>query len=429
VVSRRSVANLSPARAGDHHAIYRLLISNQQRPSAAEFQAQLEDPYYEPTDRLIARNRNQVFAHTLLVQREMHLGRLTVPVLMVNDLVVSPEIRGRGLGSQIMTAIDERMRADNIAVGVLQTTNREFFQARGWHVCLRHSYSTANARKILSHLGEQSETHRPPLTERESPLNIRIWRHVEQAALVDLYQNYAVGAYGPLVRNDAYWRWLISRHGFDQIYIAVQGSGKVDLDDMSPIVGYAVVQHGRILELVAEPSYPRAARELLARACRDAIEHDLHHVRLDAAPFDPLHAVFAAAGGLHQYHEAENDHVFMVRVPDADALLRLLSPQIVQRAKAAAKGLPIDLGLAVGDEKLTLNVDRRRARLRPGRLGRSYLAGDSSSLIHLLLGHLDIKSALEAGRLTASTRVAAETSATLFPQLPVWRPPWDDSPA
>src|SRR5215207_11131755 len=48
---------LVPARAGDHAAIHHLLLSQFRGPSPLEFQAQLDEPLYEPTDRLLVKHR------------------------------------------------------------------------------------------------------------------------------------------------------------------------------------------------------------------------------------------------------------------------------------------------------------------------------------------------------------------------------------
>jgi predicted N-acetyltransferase YhbS len=418
-----------PARSGDHHAIYRLLASSPHPPNQAEFHAQLEDPSYEPTDRLIVKREQHVLAHALLLRREMHFGRRTLPVLLVRDFVVLPEFHGRGIGSQLLAAVDARLAEESAALALLRTAEPPFFQHRGWHVCLRHSYSTASAREILSCLGAQAELPRSPLCSPPPTWTVRIWRHVELAALIRLHAAHAKGSYGALLRDEACWSWLISRHGFDRIYIAVRGTEECQLNDTTPIVGYAVMQQQRILELVTDPRCQEAGRDLLARACRDAIEQDLHHVRFDAPPRDPLHAVFAAAGGRQCYHEAENGAVFMLRLRDPQVLLRTLQGEIIERCREAAIALPCELGLSVGSQKQTIHVDSRRLRIIAGRLGRSYVECSPSGLTQLLLGHTDVPSALESGRIHASTRIAAATAAALFPQLPVWRPPWDESPA
>jgi len=43
-----------------------------------------------------------------------------------------------------------------------------------------------------------------------------------------------------------------------------------------------------------------------------------------------------------------------------------------------------------------------------------------------VLGHLDWHNAIDTGRLHASTALALKAARTLFPPLPLWRPPFDD---
>ena len=73
--------------------------------------------------------------------------------------------------------------------------------------------------------------------------------------------------------------------------------------------------------------------QLLIRACGDAIEHNLHYVRLDAAPNHLVHEVFAAAGGEQRYHEAESGEVFLVKLFAPFAFLRSLYRDFQRRAK------------------------------------------------------------------------------------------------
>ena len=418
-----------PARPGDHHLIHRLLVSVLHQPTQAEFQAEQEDPFYEPTDRLLVKRGHQIVAHAHLVKRDLCFGNCRWPVAIVSDFAVAPEFQGRRCGSRLLRAAEQNMQQEGATLGVLRTRTPEFFQDRGWCVCLRHSYSVAGARRILSYLRENETQSQDPLKPDAPPLNIRIWRHVEQAALIRLYEADVSNVHGPIMRSDSYWRWLISRRAYDRIYVAINGPDKIELDDScDPIVGYAVMKEGRILELVRDPAWPQAGSQLLARACRDAIEHDLHDVRLDAAPNDPLHAVLAAAGGNQFYHEAQNGEVFMVKLFDPLGFLRSLEPTLQQRVKASSHRLPVELGLNLNGEKYTLAVRQRSVKLLPGRLGRSYLECGWAELTQLMLGHLDVLSAIQAERIHASTRVAGDLAGTLFPQLPIWRPPWDELP-
>lgn len=322
------------------------------------------------------------------------------------------------------------MAEDGAAMGVIRTSIPEFFRRRGWSVCLRHSFSVAGARDILSRLGETEPVESDPLQPERPPLNIRIWRHVEQAALMRIYADNTHNVFGPVVRSDAYWRWLINRRAYDRIYVAIDGPDKIELNDtLTPIVGYAVVKNERIVELMTTGDCPRVAEQLLARACRDAIEQDMHHVRLDAAPNDPLHRVFKAAGGKQNYHESEAGEVWMVKAFDPIALLGSISSEIHRRAKVGGMTIPGELGVLLDGKKFTISIRQRVARLEAGKVGRSYLECGRAEFTQLMLGHLNVEAAIEAGRLHASTRVAIETAALLFPQLPLWQPPFDSLPS
>jgi hypothetical protein len=52
---------------------------------------------------------------------------------------------------------------------------------------------------------------------------------------------------------------------------------------------------------------------------------------------------------------------------------------------------------------------------------------DAHDLTRLLLGRLDVEAACEQSRLQASTRMAVDLAADLFPKLPWWRPALDIS--
>lgn len=209
--------------------------------------------------------------------------------------------------------------------------------------------------------------------------------------------------------------------------MAIHGPDKLELDDtLTPIVGYAVMQEGRIVELVTAPHHRDAAAELLARACGDAIERDLHHIRVDAAPDESLHQIFAEAGGRGCFDESDQGEVTMVKAFDPMQLLVDFFDLMHERAKDAGLSLPCDLGLMIGGKRYAISIRQRTVKLLHEKLGRSYLECDSGQLTQLLLGHLDVAEAVEAGKIIASTRVATETASLLFPRLPFWRPTFDD---
>jgi predicted N-acetyltransferase YhbS len=433
--SPQALWRVIPATAGDQPAIQQLLVSVFHRPSAAEFHAQLEDPTYEPSDRLLIKNGRVIVAHLRVLHREMHFDHLVLPVGLISDVATLPEFRHQGCATALLAAAREALLRQGAVLGLLRTELPRFYARRGWVVCGRHSYAVAGPREILSCLHEketawerQSEfaLERPP----RPTYSIRLWRQVELAALRRLYAENTQSACGALIRSDAYWQWLVRRGGNERIYVAIAGPDRVELDDnMSPIVAYAATREGRILELVCSPEHPEAATQLMARVCGEAIERDFHHVRLDAAPNDRLPATFLAAGGTHARHEVDKGQVFMANLFRPRRWLKLLGQTLTERARAAEIRCPCQLGLLVNEEKYRLVLSRRQVQFMPGAVGRSYLRCTPYDIAQMLLGHLDIHEALVTGRLTASTRVAAELAAALFPRLPLWRPPWDDVPA
>ncbi len=390
----------------------------------------MDDPLYEPGDRLVARRDGQLAGHLHIVKRVMHFGSLRVPIAEVRHLGVLPEFRGQGIGRRLLAAAEEKMVEDGAQLGLLRTLAPRLTLRGGWVVCGRHCFSTATSRNILARLMTPAPVSESPLAPVERPLTIRLWRQVEQDALGELYNRSTAGTWGPLVRNHAYWRWLVSRHAYDRIYVAIRGDNKIEWENCTErIVGYAVVQRGRILEIMTAPNHETAGQQLLARACGDAIERDELTVRLDAPPGHPLHALMESAGGQHLCCEADDGEVLMARLFDPLARLRGLREDILARAKAADFELPMELGLVVDGQKHQIVVTRRRTKIVEGKIGRSYLTCTRGQLSRLLLGHSDVARAEAAGRLEASTRVAIDIASVLLPQLPLWFPPLDDLPA
>jgi hypothetical protein len=119
----------------------------------------------------------------------------------------------------------------------------------------------------------------------------------------------------------------------------------------------------------------------------------------------------------------------MVKVFDPISLCQTMLGEVHRRAKAAGMNTPSELGVLLDGKKFTLSIRQRSARFEPGKLGRSYLACSRAEFAQLILGHLNVASAVEMGRLQASTRVAIDAASTLFPQLPLWQPPFDSLPS
>lgn len=426
---------LSVASAGDHLAIRALLMDGGREGWAGEFQAQLEEPTYEPTDRLVIRNGAAIAAHVHLRNRELNFGSRRIPATWLADLITAPKFRRRGLGSSLVAAAERQALADGAELALVRTTQPRLFQRRGWVAWGRPSYSRAGAREILAHLvrrqGEPSASLEGVFQgARPAPLTTRLWRHVEQAALERMYHHHTQGSYGPPVRSSDYWRWLVSRHGFDAIYVAVAGRDRWSLDAKG-IVGYALVKQDRVVELFTAPERPDAGESLMARVCGEFIEQDRCDLRLDAAPNHPWHAELIAAGGEYSNPDSEAGSVSLARILDAPRFLAKLSGEFSARASRA--NLPVGAELAIrcgslaarlvvvadGEVQVLLDAPSERA-----------VECDAATLSQWLLGHLRVDAPPTAGRIVRwPDRESLAAAKVLFPKLPYWRPVWDDLPA
>ena len=91
------VRRFATATASDHAAIACFLGEVFGEPAAAELKASLEDPFYEPHDRLLLRRAGRIIAHVHLTHRVMQFGRRQIPVAGLDWLAIGPLPRA-GLG-------------------------------------------------------------------------------------------------------------------------------------------------------------------------------------------------------------------------------------------------------------------------------------------------------------------------------------------
>jgi GNAT superfamily N-acetyltransferase len=390
----------------------------------------LEDPFYEPRDCLLLKRANRTVAHVHLTHRVMQFGPVQIPLAGLKWLATADDCRGQGLGSHLLVAAEKQAAQDGALVGLLRTNIPHFFRRTGWALCGQPCCSLANTHTVLARLLDEGlRRHR-----HHARLHIRPWRRWEEAALLRIYRQNLSGRYGPLDRTPAYWQWLLRRQAYDRIYVALDGPDLWDLDETSTsIVGYAVLKGERVVELLTAPRRHKAAIELLAHACGDAIEHDHHSIVLHAPPDNPLHAAFApcheAGGGMSgggAVSKAESACHYMARLLDPMQLLRRLCGEFGRRAEAARLPRPLELGLQVEGQKYQLELGVRGVEVVSQRMGRSYLRLNVADFTRLVLGQLDWDRAVAEKRLEASTSLAQQAGRALFPRLPLWYPPLDE---
>jgi predicted acetyltransferase len=415
------------ATASDHVAIHRLLTSVFHDPSPAEFQAELDQPLYDPTDRLLVKNGSQIVSHVYAMSRMMDVESLRIPIGVVAQLVTLPEYRGRGFATSVLETAEDQLVEDGAVVSLTWTGCVDFFRHRGWTLCGRHCWSEVSPRSLLAELEVRREPPRHAFSRKRPKLTVRRWWHYERPALLRLYHERFAPRVGAFHRNDERWQWLVARRAYDRIFVAIDGPpGDVTEDATERIVGYAIVCNDRVVELVAAPDRRDALEALLRRICGDAIERDDCAVRFDAPPDDPLHALVKAAGGQHRHKWYDRGYAAMAKLLDPVRFVTQLCPALHERAKAAELPRPFELGLLIGGEKHRLVFSRRSVKLVSGKLGPDFLAMRLGPLTHMLLGCVGASELAAAGRAEVSSDRVRKLAQILFPLRPLWFPPWDD---
>lgn len=427
----RGTVTVTTGRAGDHPAIFRFLQNVFRLPTSTDYAAQLEDPQYEPRDRIVAKLGNQIIGHARVQMRDIQFGDVQLPVGFLCEMATAPEFRDQGIGTALLEQAEQLMLEQGAVLGILRTPAVSFYQKQGWCVGGQHNYSVTSPRNILSLLRqtvlEQEPETTNPLEEPQQPLNIRIWRHVEQEALMRLYKQNLHGRFGAIVRTDATWRWLLNRHSFEQVYVAIDGPKKLTIESgFQAIVGYAIVKNGRILELMTDDSRPDIVPDLLERICSDVIERKDVPVRLDAPEGDPLHKLMTDAGGEFLRRTVVGGEVILSKVFNPLTLLKQIRHLLNERAQASNINLPASLGLVLDGKAYTLTLTPRSAKVTRGKSGKSFLSMSKSVFSQLLLGVCTAEDAFQASELEASTKVAEQLAKILFQKLPGHLPPLDD---
>ncbi|MCA9248867.1 MAG: GNAT family N-acetyltransferase, partial [Planctomycetales bacterium] len=407
-------AELVAANAGDHALIHELLLAVVQGPSAEEFQATIEDPLYEPRDRLLVKRHGRLISHVHVTKRSLHYGRTQLPLAEIQRLTTLPEYRRAGYARKLLEVADEQMRLDGAVVAMLRTTAPEIFETLGWLPCGRPSYYQVGARELRAALeGEH---------KKRKGLATRMWRHVELAALMQLYDESTALQFGPLVRSEAYWRWLIGRKAYGQILVAIEGDDSLEFGEQAPqIVGYAVCRGQKVVELCVQNGRKSVARELLMRACREAIERDVYSLLVYVPPTGPLGPLLNRAGAKPDAASCRARETLMINVLDRGEVLRRLYDEFYERANQVGMTRPAEFGVEIGGRPHRLLFTRRSVHLHAEEPTRIDMRCSDRAFDALLVGLVDW-SGPDAATIEFRTEEIRQLFMALFPTLSIWRP-------
>lgn len=415
-------------RAADHPAVQCFLGEAYHGVQRDAFVASLEDPFYEPRDRLLVKRGARILGHAALAHRVQRWGERLITFSELHRLATAPDSRNLGVGGALVETAERRMCEDGSELAVLSTRIPHYFRRFGYAVCGRSNVWQLSAQQVLAALPAavwRSDDH--------ARITTRPWRQIELPALMRIYRTALDGVHGPLERTEAYWRWLISRQQYDRIYVAISGRDRCELQRdeadaaQSPIVGYVVIREDCVLELLALPGHGAATEQLLARAAAETIELDRQVVTVHAPPEHPLNGVFDRAGGLRQYQERWQGAMTMVKLLAPARFLNSLRERLYERARAAGIAAPWEMTFLVEGSRYRLSGTRRSVKVQAsaGTAARRGISLNHADFTRLVLGHLDLRATHAAGRIRSSSNRTLELAAALFPALPLWTPPWD----
>jgi predicted acetyltransferase len=420
--SNANTVRLVTGHAGDHALVHALLRAANQAPSYEDFVTWLDEPTYEPTDRLLIKQGERIVAHLHLLTRTAWFDGVRVPVGTVQDLAVLPEYALAGYVQLLVCAAEQVMRESQAVVAIARTTRPEPFRAAGWIDARGQGHSEIGVNDLIAHLAAQPS----PTSRRMRGLRIRRWRHVELEAVRAVYSNAAAHLWGALDRSDAYWQWLIGRNAHTDLIVAVEGDDELDkLQTPSRIVGYVVMHGPQLLELFCLPEFARSAPRLLVRACQDAIERDHHTLAMYTPASDPLHELVVTAGGTWSAQGRAAGPSLMLKLLDPPRWIEDIYPVLNRRAKRSGLPRPLQLCFDAHDEQFRLVITRRKSRLVADEAMRADVHCDKSTFAALLLGNLNITKACAAGRLTATDEETLRCVAALFPPSLFWQSQFD----
>ncbi len=112
---------LSVGTAGDHHSVHQFMVAVFRGPTRDSFLSTLDDPFYEPCDRLLIKSGEIILSHAHLTKRLMCFNGANLPVGGLNWVGTLPEFRGRGHASSLVRLAERRMVEDGAVAGLLRT--------------------------------------------------------------------------------------------------------------------------------------------------------------------------------------------------------------------------------------------------------------------------------------------------------------------
>lgn len=419
------------ARRGDEPLIQQFLLQAGWPVNSTDYLAQLEQPGYETSQRLLLKRGEEIVGHLRTSYRPSWIDGQRLLLSQFHELGVDFRVGEHGVCA-LFDVAQATSRAEG-SWGIITAFPRHIpSPTRGFIDHASGTWRQVRPAALLAHLGEhhsdERERRRLLSEEPADTISVRVWRQVEQSPVRRLYDQTRQGVWGVRERDDEYWRWLTARRGFDRIYLAIHGDPDTGFHDPEErVVGYAVVRGADVIEWVIRSR--SAGEALMRRVAREALEHDVVTVR-----WSPPLAPAEVAAQYEQFVDTCGVPVaapfrWRIKVFHPLRLLDRLRPVFAQRARDAGLKAGTELGFDVDGHRFQLTIGARSIRLGKGKLGRSYLSMSGPDLVRLALGTASGEALCADGPVRASTQLASRCASALFPAMRWWLSSWDEMPS
>jgi predicted acetyltransferase len=422
-------ARIVTANTGDHPLILQLLVQARQQQLADDFQSRLDQPNYRPADRLLLRRGKAMLGHVHVASHIAWFEGQRISIVKLEDFAVLPEYESTAYDGELLAAAESIAADEGAVLAVANTERSDWFSQQGWTALRGQGHTRASTRAVLAHLDAQEVYRR----RRRTAMHVRTWRHFELDKIRELYQQVTANWWGPLFRSEDSWQWLIGRKAQDQVLLAVLSSktapphgsepeGQTSENGVEQAVGYAIVCGGCIVEMITAPGNTSARVQLLARACRDAMDRDHQSISLYTQASDPLHELLVTAGGAWIEDGASGGPRWMLKLLSPERWVERCYDLWRRRARAADVPRPFDLGMETDKRSYRFTLTRRSSRMEASEaLPADRIQCDRATLDSLLTGNLAIPRAIQQGRLRLSRPDLAAPLAALFAPRLFWQ--------
>lgn len=418
-------ACIALGNAGDH-SLAKNFLSTFGAESTDDFSHWLDEPSYEPMDRLLARCDDQIIGHVHLTQRPIVWDGIKIPSVTLQDFVIHPDYKNTECCLQLLDSAIALANETDALVSAIRISGKVPDAFGNWSKCPSHAVTQSSARGVLSLM--QPDLVQAPrkhysnlLPKRRSNCRVRLCRRIEQALLTNIYRVATTNAYGAVWRNEAYWHWLLSRKVHDQVLVVEA----LDRRSTPTVVGYAMSQHDRILEMIMLPGYESFAKDLLIRTCQDVIERGLHEISLLLPQDNPLHEIMVTAGGCYIPGRESPSGELYLSILNRQKFIAELSPYWIHRLKQAKIPKPIALHFNLDGTLYTFTITKRGVQFKPTEDKQLGCSLSEKLFDRMLLGQLNVESAIASGPIQVESDEIMRILLALFGQVNIWQSPLD----